>query len=1499
MIRGRKPITKRVSYLFISILVAFGFLAPIIEVALPERALAADIDPLAFCANIQHASDRCNYLDITDRKDITKQPTWTAEKEILSTLYMRALLACMKDGGGFQWHDTAQDQYLANYDEWNDAGGGRILRGNYNVGSLIDPTDNGHLNCENEDKGWVQKAFSMWDINDPITAACIIGWYRFDPEKVEAGAQFPASRSSYSDCLKSSTGSVFTTKVSRKNTAANGGVFYSKIELVDETTIMNRLYAARGITIDLSDADKYILYMSTFVASSANDVGCHAVDRGPRSAATPDLEAKVSDNKHMVVTLIEGTGANATPVDHIFELLDGKEESSTVAVAAYLEGRPLYTGQSPASSPSQDGKNACSSIKNVINSFAPAFLTAVKAGDRDSSEASFTPPGAPGETGGGPTTCNVDGLGWMVCPLLNAAGGLNDLMYGLVEWFLLLNPLQTNDPGTGAETPQYIAWQRIRDIANVLLVIVFVLVIFSQITNIGVTNYGIKKILPRIILVAIAINLSFFIMMLAVDLVNIIGKGLHDLLIGLAPDIKSGSIDGTNVGSSWAALVSAIIVGGGITLATFLPIGAGAVAYLLLPFIVVGALSLIAALATLVIRNALIIVLVLIAPIAFAAFLLPNTQSLFDRWRKLLLGMLFLYPTAALLFGGAKFAANIMAVSTEPFTYIVALFVMVAPLGMLPWLAASSGGILATIGNKLQGAAKSAGAPLRNWAGKRGDNARKNYQAGRTNWLGRRRSEADIAARRAQGRRTLGQRRAESDLRRDLDSTNADKQTVENLKDTERRRSIRERARNVAGKGRNAAPNVFDDQRTLGIQESASNALYDRRADQRRAQVGTIENAAAIQEKVSQGYSERSKKRVDNQYKEMVAADAVLSSVVQESKRLDENEKTLDLEQDRIFEIDKNTDPTLMGLGDRQADANRDIEQAKDLEEQRQLLRVRNNDTGRQSGVSLRAQAADMARTKEEIKGSKLNIDREVRDTGALDGAIQEQKGEELKIKAYDDEQQADFDQSVLRDRDADGNAGDLLQAAERIDTAARSKARDEAGLKLRMDRRANQEGTEENQMRQAEEDAEFKSEVIAGENRKDLEERKATTLSAEENKRRADEAAKKTAIDEQQGNYSEEVSTEGSAIQTRASGTINPNEGRIKATAYGLEAQRQLDEANVRAAQVLGGNTSEQAYQGDIRVGDNGELEFDSSDPEVISDILQQSGVIEDGDIVRGPDGTLTDAAVAAWVASNPTTAAGVGLVIDPASGQPRMLTDDRDILTTAGRRARIIGDTDTIDNANPGLIPALSRVQSFTADTTRGGTSTTFGVQATATNLAQGKRLTAQGLMEMFAGLPPLPDRATDPAGWQREIEARSQMVTNINKAAEAAGLPHMSKNRLRPDGSLEVGGEKGGVKGMVTDMLQTNTPITKHMLQDLSDVQDSDGQRVVVGYEIARQFYDIMNDPDKQVQYLRLARSLNAESIEVLASRLSEVSGVSRSTLLDRLRDDSGSAQRDFTT
>ena len=75
--------------------------------------------------------------------------------------------------------------------------------------------------------------------------------------------------------------------------------------------------------------------------------------------------------------------------------------------------------------------------------------------------------------------------------------------------------------------------------------------------------------------------------------------------------------------------------------------------------------SAVVALIILAARQAIIIVLVFLAPLAFAANILPNTEKWFEKWKDLFTTMLVMYPLISLLFGGSQLIGTTIIASAN------------------------------------------------------------------------------------------------------------------------------------------------------------------------------------------------------------------------------------------------------------------------------------------------------------------------------------------------------------------------------------------------------------------------------------------------------------------------------------------------------------------------------------------------------------------------------------------------------------------------------------------------------------------------------------------------------------------------------------------------------------------------------------------------------------------------------------------------------------------
>ena len=302
-------------------------------------------------------------------------------------------------------------------------------------------------------------------------------------------------------------------------------------------------------------------------------------------------------------------------------------------------------------------------------------------------------------------SCGVDGVGWLVCPLMSFAGSLGDASYSAISQFLSIDPGIFKESSGGLKQ----AWDFFRDIANAAFALIFLWVIFSQISNVGISNYGIKRILPRLIIGALLVNLSFYLCQLAVDLSNILGFSLKGVLEGAASGIDTQS-------AATGSFNNLFVIGlalTGIGLFIFLAVSIPTILSLLLVLLVV--------LVILIVRQSAIILLIAISPLAFAAWLLPNTENMFKKWMSVFRGLLIVFPVISLLYGAGKLAGAVLAASAtddpnnpKETMQFAALAASILPLGATPFVIKSSLSSLGNIGAKLGGLSSAATGSLKN-----------------------------------------------------------------------------------------------------------------------------------------------------------------------------------------------------------------------------------------------------------------------------------------------------------------------------------------------------------------------------------------------------------------------------------------------------------------------------------------------------------------------------------------------------------------------------------------------------------------------------------------------------------------------------------------------------------------------------------------------------------------------------------------------------------------
>ncbi len=256
--------------------------------------------------------------------------------------------------------------------------------------------------------------------------------------------------------------------------------------------------------------------------------------------------------------------------------------------------------------------------------------------------------GGPGATNAVPT-CDVGSLSFLVCPLISLGQTTVTYLEGIVKDQLKFTPL-SSEVDAGLKP----AWTVFRNLADAFFVLIFFIVIFG--TSLGLDNYTVKKILPRLIAAAVLIQFSYVLVGFMVDISNVLGVGIDSLM-------AAATHPGTHIGNSGvtqaAGVVEALaIVSGAIAVNAFFALG---LAIPLLLMIGSAVLGILAVLITLQIRIIIIDILIVIGPLAILLWVLPNTEKYFNMWRETLIKLLLMFPIIALLFAVANLISIVLA----------------------------------------------------------------------------------------------------------------------------------------------------------------------------------------------------------------------------------------------------------------------------------------------------------------------------------------------------------------------------------------------------------------------------------------------------------------------------------------------------------------------------------------------------------------------------------------------------------------------------------------------------------------------------------------------------------------------------------------------------------------------------------------------------------------------------------------------------------------------
>ncbi|HIA92218.1 TPA: hypothetical protein EYO12_03845 [Candidatus Saccharibacteria bacterium] len=257
-------------------------------------------------------------------------------------------------------------------------------------------------------------------------------------------------------------------------------------------------------------------------------------------------------------------------------------------------------------------------------------------------------------------------LSWILCPIVNftidkVVEPIQDVVLDILDTDSLLTA-----PATGNNSVYiYNAWKQFRNIANVLLAVAFIGLIYLMVVSQSGT-YSIQRTVPRLVVITIMIQVSYFIAAIMVDMGNVAAEGIatifNSVRNGALQDIPvygSGSVANALPSSADFLSLNSVDKTVGAGLGVILAI-MGAFFYTwfvpgVVVFFIFGLLiSILGVFLALVLRQLIIVVLIVLAPIAFILGLFPATEKWMREWFDNLGKLIVIYPLIAMVFGAGS-----------------------------------------------------------------------------------------------------------------------------------------------------------------------------------------------------------------------------------------------------------------------------------------------------------------------------------------------------------------------------------------------------------------------------------------------------------------------------------------------------------------------------------------------------------------------------------------------------------------------------------------------------------------------------------------------------------------------------------------------------------------------------------------------------------------------------------------------------------------------------
>lgn len=286
------------------------------------------------------------------------------------------------------------------------------------------------------------------------------------------------------------------------------------------------------------------------------------------------------------------------------------------------------------------------------------------------------------------------GFGWAICGFIDMLTNIVEKVDDIITTQLKVETNTIFCQDKDSCRAYYTAWQSFRNIALGILVIIVLLAVISEALDMEILDaYTIRKALPRLLVASVAITLSWSLMQFAVQVSNDLGFGIRHLIYAPFASM-SGSID-INFTESLATYFFGAV--------GYLLVGAAGI----LAYVGTAVLAIMVAIVVLILRQILIIMMVILAPVAIVAYILPNTQRYYKLWWESFLKALLMFPLiAGMIATGRVFSAIALSTGDNGISQLLGFVAYFAPYFMIPMTFKMSGAAMGALGGAVQSRAQ-------------------------------------------------------------------------------------------------------------------------------------------------------------------------------------------------------------------------------------------------------------------------------------------------------------------------------------------------------------------------------------------------------------------------------------------------------------------------------------------------------------------------------------------------------------------------------------------------------------------------------------------------------------------------------------------------------------------------------------------------------------------------------------------------------------------------